>query len=158
MKDFRIKLAGALGASLAAYFVVGVGIFSAIAPFWRAADIEILIPGALILIGTTLLWLSLLGRYPFCRRRSATAIFLLFGLGITVFASIIYPVLRIGALWKDLGKPGGAALVMVIVLSLASQLGGFIAGFVPSALFVRYFIRSYQAVGDLHTTRHIKTT
>jgi hypothetical protein len=146
MKNFEIKLIYVLGTSLAVYFAVGIGIIASILTRLRLADIEVLIPGALVLIGTTLLWLTLLRRYPICRRKAGVAIFFLFGLSVTAFISVAYPVLRTGALWEDPGEPGGAALFLIIFLFLASQLVGFVAGFIPSALFVWRKVRSYRKV------------
>ena len=146
MKNFEIELIYILGISLAAYFAVGIGISASVMTSLRLADIEFLIPGALILVGTTILWFNLLDHYPICRRTAGTAISFLFGLCITGFASVAYPVLRTGALWGDLGEQGGAVLFIIIFLSLASQLVGFVAGFVPSALFIRRVVRLHGEV------------
>jgi hypothetical protein len=146
MKNFEIKLIYVLGISIAAYFAVGIGISASVMTRLRLADIEFLIPGALILVGTTVLWFNLLDHYPICRRTAGTAIFFLFGLCITGFASVAYPVLRTGTLWGDPGEQGGAILFIIIFLSLASQLVGFIAGFVPCALFIQRIVRLHGKV------------
>ncbi len=146
MKDSGIKLIYVLGASLAAYFAVGIVMSASLLAHLRLADIEFLIPGALILVGTIFLWFSLLGRYPVCRLRVGTTIFFLFGLCITGFASVAYPVLRTGGLWEAPGEQGGAVLVIIIFLSLVSQLAGFAAGFIPSALFIRRIVRLHGKV------------
>ncbi|HUL19954.1 MAG TPA: hypothetical protein VLZ10_00775 [Thermodesulfobacteriota bacterium] len=146
MKDFEIKLIYVLGTNLAVYFAVAIGIIASIMTRPRLADIEVLIPGAVVLIGTILLWLTLLRRYPICRRKGGVAIFFLFGLSVTAFISVAYPVLRTGALWENPRAQGGAVLFMIIFFSLASQLVGFVAGFIPSALFIRRTVRSQGRV------------
>ena len=107
MKDFGIKLVYVLGPSLAVYFAAAIGITASMMTRFPVGTIELLIPGALILIVTTLLWLPLLRRYPICRRKAGAVIFFLFGLSSIVFISVAYPVLRTGALWKAPGKLGG---------------------------------------------------
>ncbi len=146
MKDFKTKLIYVLGTSLAAYFAVGIGISASVMTRLRLVEIEFLIPGALILVGTTVLWFNLLDRYPICRRTAGTAIFFLFGVCITGFVSVAYPVLRTGTLSEHPGEQGGAVLFIIIFLSLASQLVGFVAGFVPSALFIRRIARLHGKV------------
>ena len=136
MKDFGIKLICILGASLALYFLTGIGAISVLARF-RLADIQLIIPGAGILLFTVVSWIALLNRYAVCRRKAAVGVFLLAGLALTTLASIAYPVLKTGTLWQEPGKLGGAVLFIIIFYSLASQLPGFAVGFVPSALFIR---------------------
>ncbi len=60
MKNSEIKLIYLLGISLAAYFAVGVGIRGSVITRLRLAEIEFLIPGAFILVGTIVLWFNLL--------------------------------------------------------------------------------------------------
>lgn len=146
MKNFEIKLIYILGISLAAYFAVSIGISAFVMTRLRLADVEFLIPGSFILVCTTVLWLNLLDHYPIYCRTAGTAIFFLFGFCKTGFASVAYPVLRTGTLWEDPGEQGGAVLFMIIFLSLASQLVGFVAGFVPSALFIRRMVRLHVSI------------
>lgn len=146
MKDFENKFIYVLAISLAIYFAVATCIIASIIPRLTLADIQLVIPGALILIGTTVLWLTLLRRYPTCRRKVGVAIFFLLGLSVTAFISVAYPVLKTGALWDPPGGEGGGLLFLIIFLSLASQLVGFVAGFIPAALFIRRKVGSHDAL------------
>lgn len=137
MKDFGIKLICTLEASLALYFLAGVGVIELLLERPKLADIEFMVPGAVLLLLTIFSWIALLNRYAFCRRRAAFGAFLSGGLVLTALASIAYPLGRTVALWHESGELGGAVLLIIIFCSLSAQLSGFVVGFIPSALFIR---------------------
>ncbi len=140
MRDFAVKLIFVLEASLAVYFLAGLAAVSLLGRF-RAADLEFMIPGAMILVLSVLSWVVLLTRYTACRCTGALVLFIIAGLTATALASIVYPVVRTGALWQERGQPGGAVLFLIISHSLAGQLSGFAVGLLPSVLLIRRLSR-----------------
>ncbi len=135
MKEFNIKHSNIVWASLAAYFLFSMLVAAAMFRF-KIGDMEMLFPGAFVLSGTILLWLFFIKRYPFSRRKCATALCFLLGLLGIILISIAYPILRTGALWDEPGRLGGAVLAIIIAISLVSQSIGFIAGFISASRFI----------------------
>lgn len=141
MKEFNVKYGNIVGASLAAYFLISMLVAAAMFRF-KIGDMEMLIPGAFVMSGVILLWLNIIRRYPFSRRKFATALFLLLGLLTIILISIAYPILRTGALWEEPGDLGGAVIGIMIAISLVSQTIGFVAGFIPAAMSIRRIART----------------
>lgn len=143
MMNLNKEMTNVIVPSLATYLLASVLVAAAIFRF-KIGDLELLIPGALVLLSTTSMWLFLIARFSFCRRKLAVAIFLLLGILAVVAASIIYPILRMGALWEEPGDLGGAWLGIIMGISFMSQSAGFIAGFIPAAVFIRRLIRRQE--------------
>jgi hypothetical protein len=140
MKDFAVKLIFVLEASLAVYFAAGITAASLLGQF-RLANLEFMIPGAMILVLSVLSWVVLLSRYTACRCTGALVLFVIAGLIATALASVVYPVIRTGVLWQGPGQSGGAVLSFTISSSLSGQLSGFAVGLLPSVLLIRRLSR-----------------
>ena len=143
VKEFNVKYVNIVGASLAAYFLISMLVAAAMFRF-KIGDMEMLIPVAFVMSGIILLWLNIIRRYPFSRRKFASALFLLLGLLAIILISIAYPILRTGALWEEPGDLGGAVIGIMIAISLVSQSIGFVAGFIPAAMFIRRIARTLE--------------
>ncbi len=127
----------AIASSLAAYLIVSILVAGRMFRC-KIGDIELLVPGAIVLLSTIVAWFRSKDRYAFARCKYASTIFFVVGLLGIVFVSFLYPVLRMGAFWEEPGDIGGAWLAIIMGISLISQLAGFMIGFIPAAVFIRH--------------------
>jgi hypothetical protein len=58
------------------------------------------------------------------------------GILISILLSILYIYLRTDAIVEEPGEFGEIALLLMIFISLSSQIVGFIIGFIPIAVFI----------------------
>jgi len=136
MNNVKIRFASTLLFSVIIYYLICILITIAIKSRFIFGDSELFITGSISLILISLLWFLLNSKYPIFNKNIGIFVLMISGILISILLSILYIYLRTDAIVEEPGEFGEIALLLMIFISLSSQIVGFIIGFIPIAVFI----------------------